>query len=131
MKKESVMSIIEEALRDYSDPLYIIGNMDRDNGETITTISATMPREELVIIGNKYPDWYLKVVKNASKDNNILCIADFDKISTEEQKLFIDIICKQYISSEKLPENLKIIVNANEPCPLISEISEVVQYFEL
>ena len=55
----------------------------------------------------------------------------FDKISLENQRLFIDIICNNMVSSEKLPDNLKIIINSNTSCELIPEIREVIQYFEV
>ena len=127
VKNDNFMNIIADALMDYVDPIYIVGDMDRNNGDSITTISATIPREELFIRNNVYPLWYSKVVNNSNKEHNILLITDFDKISTEEQKLFLDIICKQHFSSEKLPSNLKIIINSSVPCPLLPDIREVIQ----
>ena len=127
VKNDNFMNIIADALMDYVDPIYKVGDMDRNNGDSITTISATIPREELFIRNNVYPLWYSKVVNNSNKEHNILLITDFDKISTEEQKLFLDIICKQHFSSEKLPSNLKIIINSSVPCPLLPDIREVIQ----
>lgn len=126
------IATIEECLLDYTDPIYIVGLMEENKEEsTVTTISATIPKDKLIIMNNKYPEWYINVNNNSLKSNNVLFIKDFEQISIEEQKLFIDIICNQRISSELLPENLKIIINSKEACPLISEISEVIQMFEI
>lgn len=128
----NVMNAIQECLVDYSAPIYIVGIIqDYDDDKAITTISATMPREELIIMNNKFPKWYSNVVNNSLRSNNILYIKDFEQISTEEQKLFMDIICRNTFSSEKLPENLKIIINSKTECPIIPEIIEVVQYFKI
>lgn len=129
----SVMETIQECLNDYSDPIYLVGIIhDYDVDEkAVTTISATIPKEELVIMNNKFPKWYSNIVNNSLRSNNILYIKDFEQISTEEQKMFVDIISKGYFASEKLPENLKIIINSKTKCPIIPEISEVVQYFEV
>ena len=62
---------------------------------------------------------------------NILLIKNFDKISYDDQRMFIELVCKNSISSEKLPSNLKIIINSEEKCRLIPEIAEEIQYFEV
>ena len=131
MEKDNGMNSIKEALVDYSDPIYIVGDMKKSISPSVVTISATMPQEELIIKNNEYPIWYLKVLRNSYKGNSILCIRDFDKISIEEQKLFLDIISKQYFSSEKLPPNLKIIIQSETPCQLLPEIEEVIQYYKV
>ena len=127
----ATIGCIKECLIDYSTPLYITGNIDVLVSLATVIISAEISKKELIIINDKYPEWLKKILNNLSKENNILIIKDFDKISTEEQKLFIDIICNNQISSEKLPDNLKIIINAEQKWQLIQEIREVVQYFEL
>jgi hypothetical protein len=131
MKSDEVLAIIKESLLDYVIPIYVSGTMDIKDNDYITKISATIPKKDLIINGNNYPLWYLRVLKNGYETTNILCITDFDKISLEEQKLFMDIICRNCISSEKLPSNLRIIINANTKCPILPEIMEAVQYIEI
>ena len=123
--------LIAECLIDYSGPIYIIGTIGDITNKSVTKISATIPREKLIILNNNRPDWYNNVINNSFLDNNILIITDFEKISIEEQKLFLDIICRNSISSEILPRNLKIIINSESVCPLLSEINEVVQYIKV
>ena len=128
---EEKRAALEECIEEYSSPIFIVGLMsDLDENQSITTLSATIPREELIIKNNRYPEWLTKVVNNSLKNENILFIKDFEDISEEEQKLFIDIICENCISSEELPENLKVIINSEYECPIIPEIREVVQYFK-
>ena len=123
---------IEECIEDYSSPIFIVGTLDSvDETQTVTVLSATIPKEELIIKNEKYPEWLTKVINNSLKNENILYIKDFEDISTEEQKLFIDIICDNNISSEELPENLKVIINSEYECPIIPEIREVIQYFKI
>ena len=131
MEQNNVLETIKECLMDYSGPIFVAGLMNISEDDYITKLSATIPKEELLIIDNKYPDWYSKVVKNGHERTNILFIDDFDKISTEEQKLFMDIICRQYFCSEKLPSNLKIIIASDEVCTIIPEIREVIQFIEI
>ena len=123
---------IEECIEDYSSPIFIVGILDSvDETQTVTVLSATIPKDELIIKNEKYPKWLTKVINNSLKNENILYIKDFEDISTEEQKLFIDIICENNISSEELPENLKVIINSEYECPIIPEIREVIQYFKI
>ena len=122
---------IEECIEDYTSPIFIVGVLGDFNSDSVTTLSATIPREELIIRNNKYPEWLYKVFQNSlDGGENILYIKDFQDISQEEQRLFIDIICENSISSEALPENLKIIINSKYECPIIPEIREVIQYFK-
>ena len=122
---------IRECIVDYSGPIYIVGITSEIAQYDANIISATIPKNELIILNNKYPNWLIEVINKKNQNNNMLIIKDFDKISIENQKLFVDIICKNYISSKKLPNNLKILINAEKKCSLIPEIEEVVQYFEM
>lgn len=136
MKEEIInyvkkVETINECLVDYSDPLYISGKIyDLDKLEA-TTISATIPKEELIILNNKYPNWLTEIIKKEHNDNNILIINDFEKITFDKQKMFMDIIVRNYISSIKLPSNLKIIINSDYKCELIPELNEIIQYFDM
>lgn len=130
MKDKNIEKLIKECLIDYVGPIFICDDFNVSNNDLITTISATIPREELVILDNNYPLWYRRVLERANQTSNILCITDFDQISTEEQKLFLDIICENCISGEKLPDNLKIVISSNTMCPLIEDIREVVEYIK-
>lgn len=127
---EENLRAIKECLIDYSGPVYIQGIINDLDSLSLTTIHANMPKEELIIINNQYPEWLKRVMDNKDK-KNVLLIKDFDKISLEDQKLFLDIICRNTISSLNLPENLKIIINSDEACELIPEISDIIQYFEM
>ena len=131
MDNNSVIETIQECLIDYSTPIFVVGELIYEGNDTTTAISATISKDQLIIQNNKYPEWYEKIINNSFKRENILYIYDFELISTEEQKLFIDIICNNSISCEKFPENLKIIINAKTECDIIPEIKEVIQYFEL
>ncbi|MBR3210831.1 MAG: hypothetical protein IKF71_02705 [Bacilli bacterium] len=124
------IAAIKECLIEYVGPIYICGEIFDLNADSLTIIHADMPKEELIILNNHYPEWIKRVINNENK-KNVLLIKDFDKISLEDQKLFVDIICKNRVSSELLPENLKIMINSNERCSLIPEIREVIQYFEV
>lgn len=122
---------IKECLMDYSTPIYVVGDIELLKSLVNVLLPATISKKELVIINDKYPEWMVEVLKNASKENNVLMITDFDKISIEEQKLFVDIICNNQVSSEKLPDNLKIIITSNCECQILDDINEVIQFFEL
>lgn len=121
---------IKECLVEYAGPIYICGKIFDLNADSLTIIHATMPKEELVILNNRYPEWIQRVKKNATS-KNVLLIKDFDKIPYDQQKLFMDIICRNSVSSEPLPENLKLIINSESRCRLIPEIEQEIQYFEV
>lgn len=128
---EDKMDALKECLEEYSSPIFIVGILEGINeSDYVTVLSATIPREELIIKNKKYPKWLYKVENNSLRKENILIIKDFEDISEEEQKLFIDLICENNISSEELPANLKIIINSRYKCPIIPEIEEVIQYFK-
>lgn len=124
------INAIRECLVEYTTPLYVCGVLNDVVVDSLTIIHANMPKEELIIIGNNYPDWIKKVKANGEGKNTLL-IKDFDKISYDDQRLFLDIICNNSVSGEKLPNNLKIIINSSEKCNLIPEIREVIQFFEI
>lgn len=125
------VNVITDCIVAYSTPLYIVGEFNPINALTTNVISATMPKTELEILNNKYPNWLLQVFANANNENNILILKDFDKITEEEQSLFIDLICENQVSTKELPDNFKLIINAEKRCPLISKISDVIQYIEM
>ena len=129
---EETKEAIKESIEDYTSPIFIVGVLDyMTETETVTILSATIPKENLIIKNKEYPEWLIKVINNSNKNENILYIKNFHEISTEEQKLFIDIICENSISSEELPENLKIIINSEYEVPIIPEIREVIQYYKI
>lgn len=131
MKNEKAFKLISECLRDYSMPLLVVGPIKVANDEYVTSFSATIPREELIIRNGKRPDWYSKVIDNSLRTANILYITDFDQISIEEQKLFIDMICRNTISGETMPENLEIVISGKNKFPVLPEIMENVQFIEI
>ena len=132
MDKIEVLNAIKESLNDYVSPIFIVGSIEfLKYNQYTSTISATIDKGELIVKNGRYPKWLLPILYNSSYDNSILIITDFDQISTEEQKLFIDIICHNSISSEKLPTNLRIIINSKTDCIIIPEIKEVVEVYSI
>ena len=124
--------VIKESLIDYVGPLFIFGNIDwLLEGNDITIISATMPKEEFVILNNRVPKWVSDVKSCIDAKNNILIIKDMDKISIERQELLLDILDNNQISSETLPDNLKIILNADSRCEVNYKIRDIVECYEL
>ncbi len=130
-EKRKALELIRECLVDYSTPLYIVGNIDELNLATNNVISVLAPKSSFAIINESYPDWVNRAYENANNMFNIVVFKDFDKLSLEDQNLFTDIICNNRISSEDLPEDLKIILNSEKQCKLIPKISDVVQQIEL
>lgn len=126
------LSVIKECLIDYVGPLFIFGDIDwLLDGNDITIISATMPKEDFVILNNRVPKWVSDVNLRMDAKNNILIIKDMDKISVEKQELLLDILDNNQISSEELPENLKIILNADVKCEVNNKIRDIVECYEL
>ena len=124
--------IIKECLIDYVGPLFIFGNIDwLLKGDNITVISATMPKDEFIILNKRIPKWLSDVKLYADNKNNILVIKDMDKISVEKQEILLDILDNNQISTEELPENLKIILNADEKCEVNNKIRDIVECYEL
>ena len=126
------LSVIKECLIDYVGPLFIFGDIDwLLDGNDITIISATMPKEDFVILNNRVPKWVSDVSLRMDAKNNILIIKDMDKISVEKQELLLDILDNNQISSEELPENLKIILDADVKCEVNNKIRDIVECYEL
>jgi hypothetical protein len=124
------LEAIKECLIDYSGPIFLSGSVFDMHTKSLTVLEADVPKEELLIINNKFPEWLVRL-KNNSDKGNVLLIKNFDKISLEDQRRFVEIICNNCICSEALPENLRIIINSTNKCELIPEIEEVIQYFEI
>ncbi len=118
---------IGESLVYYASPILIIGDSNGMEQVATAKLDARCPKEELLIVGGKLPRW-LDEINN--KDGKILFIDNFDKISLDDQRLFIDLISKQSISSEKLP-NLKIIIHADKKFDIIPEIGEEIEIYEM
>lgn len=128
----SKLLIMKECLIDYVGPLFIFGDIDwLSEANNITIISATMPKEEFVILNNNIPKWVSEVNSHANDQNNILIIKDIDKIEVEKQEILLDILDNNQISSEELPSNLKIILNSSVKCELSYKIRELVECYEL
>lgn len=124
--------VIKESLVDYAGPIFIFGNVDwLLNSQNSTIISATMPREEFVILNNNVPKWVDEVNTKSNDVNNILVIRDMDKISLERQEILLDILEDNQISTEDLPENLKIILNASNKCDVNVKVRDIVECYEI
>lgn len=124
--------VIKECLIDYVGPLFIFGDIDwLLEGNNITVISATMPKEEFVILNNRIPKWVSDINSYKDTQNNILVIKDMDKISVEKQEILLDILDNNQISTEELPENLKIILNSDVKCEVNNKIRDIVECYEI
>ena len=54
-----------------------------------------------------------------------------DKISIERQEILLDILEDNQISTEDLPENLKIILNSDKKCDVNLKIRDIVECYEV
>lgn len=126
------LSIIKECLIDYVGPFLIVGDIDwLLEGENITTISATLPKEEFIIINNQIPNWMIKLEDKNNDENNILVITDMDKIEIEKQEILLDILENNQISTKALPSNLKVILNAKQKCKINNKVRDIIEYYEI
>lgn len=124
--------VIKESLIDYTGPIFVFGNIDMLlNAKNQTVISATMPREEFVILNERIPNWVIEVNSKVDYNNNILIIKDMDKISLERQEILLDILEDNQISTENLPENLKIILHSDKACDINFKIRDIVECYEI
>ena len=88
----SNIEIDSECLIDYSGPIFLSGSVFDMHTKSLTVLEADVPKEELLIINNKFPEWLVRL-KNNSDKGNVLLIKNFDKISLEDQRRFVEIIC--------------------------------------
>ena len=126
--KDDVMEVvmaIGESLVSYSSPILIIGNSNGMESLATARIDATGPKEDLIIIGTKRPSWLYAINKSEKK---LLYIDNFDKISLDDQRLFIDIIAKGIISGEII-RDIKILIHADNKFPIIPELGEELQIY--
>lgn len=132
LEKAKRLLVINESLTDYAGPIFVFGNIDwLFNNQNSTIISATMPKEQFVILNNNVPNWVNEVKTRKNCANNILVIRDMDKISIEKQEIFLDILEDNQISLEELPENLKIILNADCKCDVNIKVRDIVECYEI
>ena len=122
-----VIMAIGESLVSYTSPILILGNSNGMEEIATVSIDARCPKEDLIIFNNRVPKW-LEELNN--KEGNILYIDNFDKLSLEDQKLFIDLIVYSTISSVKLP-NLKILIHAEKSFTIIPELRQEIQVYEM
>ena len=126
------LTIINECVIDYVGPLFIFGNIDLLlNKNEVTVASACLPKEEFAIINSNIPSWVKQIEAKSNESNNILVITDMDKISLENQDLFLDLIENKQISTYELPENLKIILHASKKCEINPKLRVFVESYEI
>ena len=126
------LNAIKESLIDYVGPILIFGDISwLLENKDINVVSAISPKEKFMILDNNIPNWINNVEKRKDNISNILIINDLDKISIDEQELLLDILEINKVSNRKLPNNLKIILNANKKCELISNIRDIVECYEI
>ena len=124
--------VIEESLTDYAGPILIFGNINwLIENKNVITVSLTMSRDNFAIINNKYPNWSIEVQNKANEDENILIINDIDKVDINRQEILLDILEDNEISTEKLPDNLKIILHSNNKCDISLKIRDIVECYSL
>lgn len=132
LERAKKMLVIRESFIDYAGPIFVVGNIDwLLNGLNPVIISAQAPKEEFIIINNHIPSWIIQVEHNKNNPNNVLVITDMDKISLEKQEILLDILKNNQISTEELPENLKIILNSDNKCDINFKIRDLVEYYEI
>lgn len=126
------LNAIKESLIDYVGPILIFGDISwLLENKDIDVVSAISPKEKFMILDNNIPNWINDVEKRKDNISNILIINDLDKITNEEQELLLDILEINQVSNRKLPDNLKIVLNANKKCELISNIRDIVECYEI
>lgn len=124
--------IVKESLVDYAGPVFVFGNIDNFiNKDNLTIISATMPREEFVILNEHIPQWVNEVKSKSDYKYNFLLIKDMDKVSIERQEILLDILEENQISTEDLPDNLRIILNSEKKCDINTKIRDIVECYEV
>lgn len=132
LERTKRMLVIRESFVDYAGPIFVVGNIDwLLNGLSPVIISATMPKEEFSILNNRIPNWVNQVIYNQNNANNVLVIKDIDKIDLEKQEILLDILENNQISTEDLPENIKIILNSDNKCDINFKIRDIVEYYEI
>ena len=132
LKRTKTMLVIRESFVDYAGPIFVTGSIDwLLKGTNPVIISATMPKEEFIILNNHIPNWMHEVNLNTNSINNILVISDLDKVSIEKQELLLDILENNQVSTYNLPENLKIILNAQQKCNISPKVRDIVEYYEI
>lgn len=126
------LGVIKECLIDYVGPILIFGDISwLLENEDILVVSAINPKKKFMILDNNIPNWITEVEKRKDNLSNILIINDLDKISIDEQELLLDVLEINKVSNRKLPNNLKIVLNANNKCELISNIRDIVECYEI
>lgn len=132
LERTKNLLVVKECLVDYVGPIFVFGNIESELDDyNPCVISATMDREEFVILNGKVPMWIDEITKKASEVYNILIIKDMDKISLEKQEILLDILENNQVSLENLPENLKIILTATSKCDINSKIRDIVECYEI
>lgn len=132
--KENVkkLMVVQECLMDYAGSIFVFGNIDLLlNDKHLTIISAIMPKEEFLILNDRIPEWVDEVNRKVHEVMNILVIRDMDKISLEKQEIFLDILDNNQVSTEDLPENLKIILHADKKCEVNFKMKDIVECYEV
>ena len=105
---------------------------------------------QLVTLGNRESIWIVNkegrvasslttmnegvrpVINLKSNDStNILVIKDMDKINVDRQEILLEILEDNQISTEKLPENLKIILNSELYCDINYKIRDIVELYKI
>lgn len=124
--------IVYECLTDYVGPILIFGNIDITLfDKDATVISATLPKEELILLKENIPKWVSKICSKYNENTNILVINDFDKITLDKQELFLDILEYNQISTYDLPANLKIILLSLNKCEVNNKIKDIIECYEV
>ena len=107
-KKTKIM--LEQVLRNNPyNPIILVGLSD-DVFENTVVLSADIDAREL----NVTTDWYKKFAPFSNAERVCLQICGLDKLEKDEQMKFAGLLKDRRIGSYKLPDNVQIVILADD-----------------
>ena len=107
----------------------LVDFIEKDFINDKVVISSNCKKEELNEIYEQEktlpPKWCQELI---NKNKKFLIIDNLDSISKEEQKKFIEILKYRKVSTFELPQDVRIIITANEVNNIDKEIFNLVLY---
>lgn len=93
----------------------LVSGVSTNNFSCSIEIPANIPNNDLIIIGNTTPLWFIKLEIISKKYKNVLVVIDkLDSIPSNEQLKFLSIIKYKSISGFHLPNNAHVIITYND-----------------
>ena len=128
MNNKEKNKILKEYIKINIAPI-LVDFIEKDFFNDKVVINSNCKKEELnEIYENEKtlpPKWYQELI---NKNKKILIINNLDSISNEEQKKFIEILKYRKVSTFELPQDVRIIITANEVNNIDKEIFNLVLY---